>query len=375
MRRTVFRVLVATFVFGCVLPTGANAQVRWRDLVLTMGSSAERYTGNFSAVTVPVVDSTEHANAAVVEVGIRGTVALLERATHDLVLSLDGGVRQAAATGFRIRDYAPREWVGTSTLQFSHTTGRFGRFVARAGMSSRSVQDRPPMPLFLQPGYATATGSVGLVTRSIDGVSLDFAVDVESADYRALEFVPQLDLLDRRSVGLETGARWGSDPSAVRFFAGLRWSEYEHQGSFDPTDPFRRDRTVRAGLDWSHFGRVIVQLGVEGTINRSNSNRPEYDALSASGVLTAPLPGRLTLNMYALITGKSYINETKFARLVPGEEADNASIAYVQVGRPIAPNLDGAIRAGWTRAETDIGSAYYQRFGLSIRLNYRPNWD
>ena len=59
--------------------------------------------------------------------------------------------------------------------------------------------------------------------------------------------------------------------------------------------------------------------------------------------------------------------------LVPGEEADNASIAYVQVGRPMAVNLDGAIRVGWTRAETDIGNAYYQRFGLSVRMNYRPN--
>ena len=108
-------------------------------------------------------------------------------------------------------------------------------------------------------------------------------------------------------------------------------------------------------------------------MNRSNSNRSEYDALSASVLVSTPLPARATLNVYALLTGKTYVHETAFARLVPGEEADNASIAYVQVGRPMAVNLDGAIRVGWTRAETDIGNAYYQRFGLSVRMNYRPN--
>ena len=66
------------------------------------------------------------------------------------------------------------------------------------------------------------------------------------------------------------------------------------------------------------------------------------------------------------------MHEIDFARLVPGEEADNASIAYVEVGRPIAPNLNGAVRVGWTRAEIDIGNAYYERVGISIRLNYRP---
>ncbi len=31
------------------------------------------------------------------------------------------------------------------------------------------------------------------------------------------------------------------------------------------------------------------------------------------------------------------------------------------------------VRLGWTRAETDIGDAYYQRFGFSFFFNYRPN--
>lgn len=368
---SLFRLRFATLVVAltALSPAAVDAQVRWQDLVLTMGGSAERYSGNFSAVTQPFVDSTEHANAAVGELGVRGVLALIENERQNLVLAVDGGVRQAAALGFEVRDYSPREWVGTSSLQFGQAVGSFGSFALRTGISTRSVHDRPPMPLFLQPGFTTYSGAAGFYTRAFDGVSFDLEVDVESADYRAFELVPQLNLLDRRGVGVEAGASWGS---AIRFYGGVRWSEYEHQTSFDPTDPFRRDRTLTAGLGWTRRGQVNVQIGLEGTINRSNSNRPEYDAFSVSGVLDAPLPGGFTLIAYALLTDKSYVHETTFARLVPGEEADNASIAYVQLVRAIADNLDGALRIGWTRAETDVANAYYQRFGTSLQLNYRP---
>ena len=43
------------------------------------------------------------------------------------------------------------------------------------------------------------------------------------------------------------------------------------------------------------------------------------------------------------------------------------------MARSIRSNLDGVVRLGWTRAETDIGDAYYQRFRLSFFFNYRPN--
>ena len=158
------------------------------------------------------------------------------------------------------------------------------------------------------------------------------------------------------------------------FFSGVQWKEYRHQGSFDPEDPFRRDRTVRAGLDWSYAGDVFAQLGVEGVLNRSNSNRPEYDALRISGVVNTALPGAFTLNAYALLTWKSYVHDSDFARLVPGEEADNASIAFVEVSRALEVNLDASLRLGWTRAETDIGSAYFRRYGMSFQLNYRPDF-
>ncbi len=362
----------AGMLLAVVAVADVSAQVHWRDLVVTMGGSVERYTGNFSAVTVPLVDSTDHATAAVGELGVRGALALFERDAYDLVLSVDGGIRQAAAVGFAVRDYAPREWAGSSVLRLRRSVGAFGSVFTAAGVTTRSVEDRPPMPLFLQPGYTSVFGSGRLETRAFDGVSFDVGADVETADYRALEFVPQLNLLDRRGVGVEAGARWLVEGSSIRFYGGVRWSEYEHQGSFDPSDPFRRDRTVRAGLGWTYGGKIFVQAGLEGAINRSNSNRPEYDALSASAIVTVPLPAELTLNAYALLTGKSYVHETDFARLVPGEEADNASIAYLDISRALAVNLDGAIRVGWTRAETDIADAYYQRFGLSVRLNYRP---
>ena len=112
---------------------------------------------------------------------------------------------------------------------------------------------------------------------------------------------------------------------------------------------------------------------MEGTINRSNSKRPEYDALSVRGEFSSPLPmWDLGVNALAVITGKSYVHDSPFVRLVPGEEADNASIVYVDVNRPIAANLDAAFRVGWTRAETDIGDSYYSRLGATFLLYFRP---
>ncbi len=355
-------------------PTTVLAQVQWRDLVVTLGGSVEAYSGNFSAVTVPIVDSTESATSVVGELGLRGALSLYRNPYRSVELSFDGGIRQAAAVGFEVRDYAPREWVGSSTIAATQTVGTWGSLRLRGSVRTRSISDRPPMPLFLQPGYSTVQGSVGLVTRSFDGVSFDALADLEWADYRALLFLPQLDLLDRNSSGIEAGVRWGG-ASTVRFYGGVRWTDYSNQGSFDASDPFRRDRTARVGLEWTYSGELIAQVGLDGTVNRSNSNRPEYDALSFRALLTAPLPARFSASLFAVLTGKSYVHDTDFARLVPGEEADNASIAYLQLVRPLASNLDGAVRFGWTRAETDIGRAYYRRFGGSVQFNYRPRGD
>ena len=215
------------------------------------------------------------------------------------------------------------------------------------------------MPLFLQPGYSTSSAGLGVATGPFGGLSFDAQADLEGADYRALDYLPQLDLLDRNAVGLELGVRWGG-PSTIRFYGGFRWTDYSNQGSFDSTDPFRRDRTARVGLEWTYPGDIFAQVGLDGTLNRSNSIRPEYDAVSFRALLTAPLPRDFSLNFYSVFTFKSYVHDISYARLVPGEEADNASVAYLQIGHALASNLDGAVRFAWTRAETDIGSAYYR---------------
>ncbi len=369
---TVLRVACATWVAVLAYAAPLYGQVVWRDLVISLTGSVEDYNGNLSAVSNFVADSVENAAAAAGEVAIRGALDLFTNDRRGIELTFDGGLRQAAATGFKVRDYAPREWAGSASLTYRERMGSWARLVGRAGYRGRSVQDRPPPPFYLQSAYSIGSGSLGLVTRAFDGVSFDFTVDGEAADYRSTVLGSQaLDLLDRRAAGVNAGARWGGS-SIMRVFGGVRWTEYPNQASFVDDDPFRRDRRVNAGLEWTHVGTVFAQLGFEGMINRSNSNRPEYDAISVHGLFNVPLPGRLLLNVRAVVTGKSYVEGTKFARLVPGEEADNASIAYLQITRPLARNLDGAVRFGWTRAETDIGREYYRRFGGSIQFNFRP---
>jgi len=349
----------------------ASAQSRWRDLVLTLGASAEGYSGNFSGVSTALPDSAERVTAAVGDVGLRGVVQAVGSEDRMVMVTFDGGVRQTSAFGFRSRDYAPREWVGSAGVRWAETLGGWGRGTLAGSVRARAVRDRTPMPLFLQPAYRTGQLVAGLETRAHDGWAVDAQADVEASDFAAEPFNRQLDLLDRRGKGVEVGLRW-TGTSALRLYAGIRWSEYRNQQSFDPLDPFRRDRTLRSGIEWRYQGSIFAQVGLDGTMNRSNSRRPEYDALSVRALLQAPLPMETTLSLYGVVTGKSYLSTTAFARLVPGEEADNASIAYLELGRPFAPELDGALRLGWTRAETDIGAAYYRRFGASLRFNYRP---
>ena len=84
-----------------------------------------------------------------------------------------------------------------------------------------------------------------------------------------------------------------------------------------------------------------------------------------------PLPFDVGATLLAIITTKSYVNESDFKVLVPGEEADNASVFYLDLARPLAVVVDGSLRLGWTRAEADVGDAYFRRFGLSVLLRYR----
>jgi hypothetical protein len=47
-------------------------------------------------------------------------------------------------------------------------------------------------------------------------------------------------------------------------------------------------------------------------------------------------------------------------------------VVYLELSRPLMVNLDGAVRFAWTRAETDIGESYFQRYGATVLLRYRP---
>lgn len=356
-------------------PTSAHAQVELRDLVVTAGVGGEGYRGNLPSVTLPIIDNANSVSAFVGELGVRaiGMAFVGERGRFDA--SFDGGLRQFAAAGFELRDYAPREWVGTLRVDYSHSVGQQSLVSVGSFYQGRHITDRPPMPLFLQPGFGIFGGEVAYARRFSDPVTIQFSVTGERANYESRVDLPQLNLLDRDSFGARVTGTIGQEVRNVRIWAAMQWSEYPRQGSFDPSDPLRRDRAFQAGFlsSFRIFGnRANLEAGVEGILNRSNSSRPEYDAIKVVTQIQAPFVWETSLNFYAELTGKSYLEETEFARLVPGEEADNASVAYLEFARPIAANLDGALRLGWTRAEADIGDSYFQRFGGFFLFRYRP---
>ncbi len=364
--------LRATALAVILTPSLASAQIRVSDLVVTTGFSAARYSGNLASVTVTVIDSTEQAHSVVGELGVRGEVQLFEGVSTNLFAGFDLGVRQFAAGGFTFRDYSPREQAARGELSLFQGLGRWGTFALNGTARVRSVDDRPPMPLYLQAGFDQVAGTFRYQTPMLEGVRFDLRLDAERANYESGATGLKLNLLDRRSRGMEIGAEWG-ESWTIRFFGGGRRTEYPQQGSFDPTDPFRRDRTVNVGGTWSYASSFLAEVGLVGTINRSNSRRPEYDAVSLTADFLMPLPfWDLGLRAYGVITGKSYIQDTEFARLVPGEEADNASIFFLDLTRQLADNLDTTLRLGWTRAETDIGESYYERYGATLLFNYRP---
>lgn len=355
-----------------LIPTPAVGQGVLRDLVFTGGVSGERYEGNLPAVALPVVDSTERADAAVGEFGVRGELRFLNGGDQSLSLRFDAGLRQFTATGFQVRDYAPREWVGRGELAWTAPAADWGMLRASLGTRLRTVQDRTPVPLFIEPGYRELNGGVEIALRPLGGVALSAGLSGEVTDYESVPFLTQLDLLDRRSVGLELGAEWGGAEGRTRVFSELRRFRYPRQGTFDPEDPYRTDLTLRAGAVWVHEAAIYAELGADAAFNRSNSSRPEYDAVAARALVAAPLPWELGVQVYGSITGKRYLTPTPSARLVPGEEADNASLVYLQLSRPLTSSLDGAVRFGWTRAETEIGDSYFRRYGASVLLNFRP---
>jgi hypothetical protein len=227
------------------------------------------------------------------------------------------------------------------------------------------------MPLFIQPGYGTSSGAIQIRFADLQGIRFDTELMAEWSDYQSHTLFPQLDLLDNRSTRFEVGGTWGAEWK-VRFYGAVRLAEFRRQATNLPQDPHRRDRMVEAGATWIFKGPIVASLGLAGIFNRSNSARPEYDAVRVRGNMAVPLGYDFTGTLYASLTGKSYKHDFEFVRLVPGEEADNGSVIYAALNRPIAPTLDAQVRFGWTRAETDFGGAFYQRYGVSLLINFRP---
>jgi len=373
-RSAVAPALLAAAVLG-LLPASVAAQLAWRDFVVTAGASAEGYQGNLPAVSVPVTDSTEFASALVGEVGLRADGVFRTQTQGSLWLTFDGGLRQFAARGFELKDYAPREWVGTLDVGYGRGLGTRAGLVATVRLRGRGVEDRPPMPLFLPPGYRSARAQVALDVDGPRGVLYDVEVGLNRSDYLAPAFAPQVRLLDRDGATLEVGATLtDGGASTLRLFLGLEGSRYPEQSTFAPEDPFRRDRTFHGGAAWTYQTSYLVQVAMEGRANRSNSHRPEYDALTVRALFSASLPQQLSFSAYGALTAKQYVHPSEFARLLPGEEGNNASLAYLSLSRSIARNLDGTFRVGWAHAETEIGDAYFQRFGGSLLLHFRPGF-
>ncbi len=352
---------------------GLGAQTVFQDLVFTGGVSSEGYQGNLPTVGAPVQDSTDFAAAVIGEFGVRGVVT---RPLGDGArgrLAFDGGLRQFSARGFELRDYSPRELSGTVDLAYLRPMGNSVVGAARLRLRGRDVADRPPMPLFLQPGYRSVGGSVSGEWLRESGPRWDLEVTSEVAQFLAPAFAPQIRLLDRRQAGVEVGVRPGWDVGGgLRFHLGADLTAYPRQETFLEEDPYRLDGAMHGGATWTWSGPVLVQLVGEGRANRSNSRRPEYDSATLRALVSASLPAEVAVTGYVALTAKRYRFPTEFARLIPGEEANSASQAFLSFSRPLARNLDSNLRLGWTRAETEIGGQYFQRFGATLLLNYRP---
>ncbi len=362
--------LGAIWVLSAATPI--EGQFALDELVITGGASAEGYRGNLPAVGVPLRDSTEFATAAIGEVTLLADASYGRDREGAFRLVFDGGLRHFSAQGFELRDYSPREWVGTLDGTYSRGLASWLGIAARLQLRGRQIDDRPPMPLFLQPGFRAGRLALGFDASGPWDVLYDLELAADRSDFLAPEFAPQVRLLNRDVYRAEAGATLSGGSSLLRVFVAGERSEYPKQVTFDPMDPMRRDATVHAGAFWTYQGAYIFQMGLEGRANRSNSDRPEYDAITLSGLLSASLPRDIAFSAYGALTAKQYLHETDFARLLPGDEANSASLAYISLTRSLAFNLDGTLRVGWSRAETEIGGAYYQRFGGSFLLHFRP---
>ena len=350
-----------------------------QDLVLSGGMAGEAWRGDFTAVTVPQVDSTKQAVAWVGEWSASGMFSLARRKHSSVDAMVDVGYRQFAPGGFQLRRYAPREYSALLTTRYRRdlAEGRGGALVAEATARKLGIADRPPMPLYLPPGYESYRLRAGY-RRNVAGARASLTVTGENADYTAPALLPNLDLLDRSSVIVEVaGARRryrspdSGEYSGVRLFGAYRYHTYPRQGL---EGVFRVDHAVGLGGSYElSTGRLDLNVSLDGTRSWSNSRRVEYH----SGRLGVQMQlwelwREFGLSFATDLALKRYRHPSEEYLLVPGEEADNGASVYAEITRSIARNMNAAFRLGWQRVETNFNGAHYTRFGGAFFVRVRP---
>ena len=335
---------------------GLTAQLRMEGSV-TGALAWERYGGTFAVLTVPLVDSTEHVFAGASEWDFSGNLSVT-RPRRSLNVTADGGLRQLVAGGFLQRNYAPRALNFKVQTRYQELLAA-GTLTLGATVDTRSIADLPPMPLYLQPGYLSYSASADFSKAATSSIEVDAGIVVDEKDYAAPSVLRILDFLDRRSFEVRAGSTFR--PASVRLYAAYLRHRYRGQG--------RSDQAFRAGGEWN-LSRWGMDLNVDasGTINRSSSSRVEYNALSVEAEATRYM-GDYVVTLSGTWSGKSYVSPQEF--LVPGEEADNATILFAEVTRFLPAGFEAILGGGWTRAETNISGDYYERFRTSFSLRAR----
>ena len=372
MRRTGIFVAVAALFLG----SGGGTLTAQLGIggTLTARAAVEQYGGDFSLVTVPLVDSTESVIA-----GTSEWVILLGRSfshsTRRFAITAEGALRQFATAGFRQGNYAPREH-GLS-LQSAYTELLdAGTLTFEAKVDTRGVADLPPMPLYLAPGYVAYSGAAGFSRPVSDNTDVDARIGFGERNYAGPSVLPTLDYLDRRSFEVQTGATrlfrgapGTNDYSTLRVHAAYQHDRYPMQGH-------RRDDAFQMGGEW-HLDRrdsrgLIFTLNASGVVNRSNSSRVEYNAGRVEATAQQRVGDLYLVQLKGIWSAKSYVSPQEF--LVPGEEADNAAIVEGEVTRFLGAGISASLGGSWTRAETNISGDYYRRvrvyFGLLKGLRF-----
>lgn len=358
------------------VPSALSGQ-SW-DFVITAGLTGEAWWGDFSAIAVPEFDSTESVKAGVGEWSARGVFPLLSGTRHRLEATLDGGIRQSAAAGFRGRNYAPREQSGRLTVTYDHSLAG-GVVTAEATARSRRIIDHPPMPLYKFPGYDIYNVQTRY-GKSVRAINVDLRVAGEQADYKPPPQLAHLDFLDRNSVIVEAGGSrvfyLAGDPDdyegprdywTFRLFSSFGYHSYPRQGG----EVQRVDHAMRLGATFAlRTEQLEITTTMAGTRSRSTSPRVEYNHGRVQMQATW-LWDDTDLSLVGTLARKRYTQPTQDA-LVAGEEADNASIFYAEVTRSLGAHVNGAFRLGWRKVETNFSGAFYTRFGGGFSLSVRP---